>query len=78
MMRRLLREARAVQREIVGCYHSHPRGLPVPSARDRESGGSEGFVWLIAALADAGPAELRAFEGATFRPVLLAASQAAF
>lgn len=67
---RLSREARAAGREIVGCYHSHPGGLPVPSGRDRD--GAEGFIWLIAALADetAAPA-FAAFAGAPFRPLAL-------
>jgi len=70
---RLLRTLRGTGRGIVGCYHSHPNGRPEPSERDRASGGEEGFVWLIAALADgAGPLELVAFEATSFRPLLLA------
>ncbi|MGA7674578.1 MAG: M67 family metallopeptidase [Rhizomicrobium sp.] len=69
---RLMRELRGSGREIVGCYHSHPRGLPVPSRRDRERGGTEGFVWLIAALGEeAGVAELSAFADVNFRPLAL-------
>ena len=69
---RLMRELRGSGREIVGCYHSHPRGLPVLSDHDRERGETEGFVWLIAALADAAATpEFAAFEGAAFRPLAL-------
>ena len=69
----LLRTLRGTGRGIVGCYHSHPNGRPEPSDRDRAGGGEEGFVWLIAALADgSGPVELTAFAGASFRPLLLA------
>ena len=69
---RLIRELRGSGREIVGCYHSHPRGLPVPSDSDRGRDGSEGFVWLIAALADAAATpEFSAFEGTDFRPLAL-------
>ncbi len=69
---RLMREARAAGREIVGCYHSHPNGLPVPSDRDRAREGSEDFIWLIAALAgEAGDAEFAAFADAAFRQVAL-------
>jgi proteasome lid subunit RPN8/RPN11 len=69
---RLMRELRGSGREIVGCYHSHPRGRPVPSDRDRERDGAEGFVWLIAALAGAAATpEFSAFEGAAFRPLAL-------
>lgn len=45
-----LRTARANGRAIVGCYHSHPNGIPQPSETDREGGGEENFIWLIAAL----------------------------
>jgi desampylase len=69
---RLIRELRGSGREIVGCYHSHPRGLPVPSDRDRERAEAEGFVWLIAALASsAATPEFSAFEGTAFRPLVL-------
>ena len=70
---RLLRTLRGTGREIVGCYHSHPNGRPEPSERDRANGGEEGFIWLIAALDDgAGPVELTAFDGVSFRPLTLA------
>ena len=69
---RLMRTLRGSGREIVGCYHSHPNGAPVPSDRDREQGGSEDFVWLIAALAgEAAAPEFSAFEGMDFRPLAL-------
>ena len=71
---RLIRELRGSGREIVGCYHSHPRGRPVPSDRDRARAGSEDFVWLIAALADeAAEADFAAFVDADFRPLALRA-----
>ncbi len=69
---RLIRELRGSGREIVGCYHSHPRGRPEPSGRDRAQGGSEGFVWLIAALAgETEEAEFAAFVNMDFRPLAL-------
>jgi proteasome lid subunit RPN8/RPN11 len=69
---RLLRELRGSGREIVGCYHSHPHGAPVPSKHDREQGGTDGFVWLIAALPGAAAeAEFAAFVDADFRPLAL-------
>ena len=69
---RLSRETRAAGREIVGCYHSHPHGRPLPSVRDRAAANAEGFIWLIAALADetAAPA-FAAFAGGKFRPLAL-------
>ena len=48
---RLLRALRGATRGIVGCYHSHPNGAAMPSPRDREQAGEDGFVWLIAAVA---------------------------
>ena len=46
---RLLRALRGTSREIVGCYHSHPNGRAELSARDRENGGEDDFIWLVAA-----------------------------
>ena len=57
-----LKAARAEGRAVIGCYHSHPNGAPAPSATDRDGGGEEGFLWLVAALARAeGPVALGAF-----------------
>ena len=42
------RAARAAGEAVIGCYHSHPRGAPVPSAADLAGAGEEGFFWLIA------------------------------
>jgi proteasome lid subunit RPN8/RPN11 len=59
---RLMRSAHERSAEIIGCYHSHPNGRAEPSPRDVEGAGEEGFLWLIAALADARqPITLRAF-----------------
>ena len=41
--------ARAQGRQIIGCYHSHPRGAAHPSERDAQGAGEENFLWLIAA-----------------------------
>jgi desampylase len=51
---RVLRAARARGTQIVGCYHSHPNGRAEPSARDLAGAAEVGFVWLIAAVTDAG------------------------
>jgi proteasome lid subunit RPN8/RPN11 len=51
-----LRTARATGQQVIGCYHSHPRGLPQPSDTDKAGATEEGFFWLIA-----GPAEFAAF-----------------
>lgn len=45
----LLKKLRDTDRSIVGCYHSHPRGLAEPSVRDREAAVEEGFLWLVQA-----------------------------
>ncbi len=47
---------------IIGCYHSHPNGVPAPSQADGEGAAEQGFLWLIAALnAAAAQPELSAF-----------------
>jgi len=59
----LMRRARAAGHAIIGCYHSHPNGVAEPSARDRESAGEEGFVWVIAGVGQGGAVAFGAFEG---------------
>lgn len=34
---------------IVGCYHSHPSGTPLPSGRDAAAAPADGSIWLIVA-----------------------------
>ena len=34
---------------IIGCYHSHPGGLPVASARDAAAASPDGGIWLVIA-----------------------------
>jgi proteasome lid subunit RPN8/RPN11 len=47
---RLQRMARARSgRDVLGVWHSHPRGSAVPSARDREGAWDESLLWLITA-----------------------------
>ena len=43
------RAARAGGLPVVGYYHSHPSGHPVPSATDCEHAGGDGSVWAIVA-----------------------------
>ena len=57
----ILRSARTNGSEIVGCYHSHPNGRVMPSERDLENVGEEGFAWLILPLAKGSVGELAAF-----------------
>ena len=73
---RLLRALRGTGKAIVGCYHSHPNGEPVPSARDRQSACESGFVWLIAALSSPQAAAIAAFlfDGSAFQPLPIIAT----
>ncbi|HXH16153.1 MAG TPA: M67 family metallopeptidase [Sphingomonas sp.] len=41
------RQARAGGARVVGHYHSHPSGLPVPSPRDAAQAMGDGAVWII-------------------------------
>jgi proteasome lid subunit RPN8/RPN11 len=34
---------------LIGCYHSHPQGRAMPSARDLAGATQDDFLWLIAA-----------------------------
>ena len=41
------RAARAGGPQVVGYYHSHPRGPGVPSAADRAGAAGDGRIWAI-------------------------------
>ncbi|RMB36192.1 proteasome lid subunit RPN8/RPN11 [Sphingomonas sp. PP-F2F-G114-C0414] len=41
------RRARAGGLAVVGHYHSHPSGLPVPSPRDAAQAMGDGAIWVI-------------------------------
>ncbi|WP_242095575.1 Mov34/MPN/PAD-1 family protein [Sphingomonas sp. CROZ-RG-20F-R02-07] len=43
------RRARQGGAMVIGHYHSHPSGQPVPSARDAAAAMGDGALWLIAA-----------------------------
>ena len=58
---RLNRRLRGSGREVVGVYHSHPRGPAAPSATDVAEAAYPEFVHLIVSLADAVRPEVRAF-----------------
>ncbi len=68
---RLLHALRGTERDIIGCYHSHPDGAPVPSAFDLEMAAEEDFVWLIAAVDPNGAWAVAAhlFAAGAFRPL---------
>jgi proteasome lid subunit RPN8/RPN11 len=46
------RAARAGGPRIIGHYHSHPSGSPLPSPRDAASATADGSLWLVVAGAD--------------------------
>ena len=71
----LLRRLRGTDRELIGCFHSHPDGPPQPSATDLAQAIEPDFVWLIASGTPAS-FELHAylFNGATFAPLHLVQS----
>jgi proteasome lid subunit RPN8/RPN11 len=48
------KRARANGRGIIGCYHSHPGGKPMPSATDLAGADEENFLWLIEARGELG------------------------
>ena len=58
---RLLKALRGTERDIVGCYHSHPNGKAHPSPRDLASAAEEHFVWLIAGVGGDGVTTVAAF-----------------
>ncbi|WP_379487017.1 M67 family metallopeptidase [Novosphingobium soli] len=41
--------ARAGGPQVLGYYHSHPKGCPVPSATDREHSTGDSRIWAIIA-----------------------------
>lgn len=43
------RAARSGGLPVIGYYHSHPAGHPVPSATDCEHAGGDGSIWAIVA-----------------------------
>lgn len=46
------RAARAGGAQVIGYYHSHPTGAPVPSATDRACAARDGRIWAIIAQDD--------------------------
>jgi proteasome lid subunit RPN8/RPN11 len=46
------RTARGGGPAVLGYYHSHPTGHPVPSATDCDHAGGDGSVWAIVAAGD--------------------------
>ena len=70
-----LRSARALGWEVVGAYHSHPHGAPVPSSTDVREATYREFVYVIVSPGrdDAGAGDVAGFrlDGETFVAVEL-------
>jgi proteasome lid subunit RPN8/RPN11 len=64
---RLQRELRDAGQAVIGHYHSHPDGVPAPSAADLAAAQDPGLMWLIVAVSG-GQAAVSAycFKGAGF------------
>ncbi|QQV76105.1 M67 family metallopeptidase [Sphingomonas aliaeris] len=63
------RRARGGGAAVIGCYHSHPSGDPVPSVIDAESAMGDGAVWIILGGGEA--LAWRSGERGVFEPVEL-------
>ena len=55
------RRLRGTPRSIIGCYHSHPAGPPVPSATDVAEAYYAEFVWVIVSAHGPHAGEIGAF-----------------
>lgn len=67
----LQRRLRGRGEAVVGVWHSHPAGAPVPSARDAEGAWEAGLAWLITSDEET-TAWLALGDGAGFAPARLA------
>jgi proteasome lid subunit RPN8/RPN11 len=72
---KLEKELRGTQSRIIGHYHSHPDGPPLPSPTDALQIYEPELIWLIIGSEENGQAELAAFvpvsEGKSFTPLSL-------
>ena len=70
------RRLRGTPRQVLGCYHSHPRSPAVPSATDLAEALYPDFVWVIVSLAAAKEDNVAAYRltGAGFVPVTIVAA----
>lgn len=59
----LHRALRGTPERLIGHWHSHPSGPPVPSACDREMAFDPDMVWLLVAPADGTARAWRVVEG---------------
>jgi proteasome lid subunit RPN8/RPN11 len=75
---RLLRGLRGTERNIIGCFHSHPNGTARPSEHDRASAAEDGFLWLIASAHEHEAPDIAAFvfnaAAGGFEPVAISRS----
>ena len=69
-----IRSARADHLEVIGAYHSHPKGAPVPSATDiGEANSGSDFLYVIVSLVDEDVRAYRIDQGLAVRIPLQAA-----
>ncbi len=47
------REQRRGGPRLIGCYHSHPSGAPIPSVTDADAAAPDASLWLIITVDDA-------------------------
>lgn len=70
---RALRRLRGTGLAVVGHYHAHPDGQPVPSATDLACAFDSSLIWLISAVVGGHATMTRAFapdpDGRRFAPV---------
>jgi proteasome lid subunit RPN8/RPN11 len=66
----LNREVRGSGQEVIGVYHSHPRGPARPSASDLAEAFYPDFLYIIVSLEDAVQADIRAFSIKDGRAIL--------
>ncbi|RUS47738.1 Mov34/MPN/PAD-1 family protein [Cohnella sp. AR92] len=66
-------QAQKNQREVVGLWHSHPRGPALPSAQDAEGWDGCGTYWIIGLEGDHREARVYSRRGAEWNPVPLVA-----
>ncbi len=71
---RAIRSARADRLEVIGAYHSHPKGTPVPSLTDiREANSGSDFLYVIVSPVDEDVRAYRIDQGQAVRIPLQAA-----
>jgi proteasome lid subunit RPN8/RPN11 len=76
---RVVRSVRTNGGRVIGCYHSHPNGDAIPSARDRVGASEDEFIWLIATVPPMSRTQFLAFvwRSGTFQPINIETDESA-